>query len=277
MDGIHSLEKTSLTEVHAAFVDAFSEYEVPIDMPEAALREMLETRSYRPEYSYGYFVEGKLASFILVGIRTRKGILTAYDSGTGTIKEFQGKGLGSRLLEDVIGRLGARGVKRFLLEVLEHNEAAQSLYRRYGFEVTRKLNCYKREGVPEGGDAAAEGRPGPESLADDAESITFAPTWQNEYASYVNASERYDFIADAAEARNFGIVHKRNGSILQLGLSADSIGSEKEKRLFALLEARGEGKGLKYLNVEDGAAIEAVLARNGFGIYISQYEMALDL
>ncbi|HUX39159.1 MAG TPA: GNAT family N-acetyltransferase [Rectinemataceae bacterium] len=277
MDGIFSLEHSSLAEVHAAFVDAFSEYEVPIDMPEGALREMLETRSYRPDFSYGYFADGKLASFILVGIRTRGGVLTAYDSGTGTIKDFQGKGIGSRLLEDTIGRLKARGVRRFLLEVLEHNEAAQSLYRRYGFAVTRKLNCYKREGGPAGVDAAAEGRPGLESLVDAAESITFAPSWQNEYASYLNAIERHDFIADAAEPRNFGIVHKRNGSILQLGLSADSIGSEKEKRLFALLERGGEGRGLKYLNVEEGAKIEEVLARNGFGIYISQYEMALDL
>jgi GNAT superfamily N-acetyltransferase len=277
MDSISSLENVPFVDIHGAFTDAFSEYEVPMNLPMNALEEMLDTRSYRADFSFGYFVDGRLISFILVGLRSRKGILTAYDSGTGTVKTYQGKGIGSRLLGETIRTLKSRKVQRFVLEVLEHNASAQTLYKRHGFEVTRKLNCYKRAPKQSSPGLVLENRDLAEEYGDRIELITFRPSWQNELESYRNSSEKHVVIAEGEIDGVFGIVHRQNGAILQLGLGPGDLGKEKEERLFYLLEQAAAGKGLKYLNVESSSKVEEVLLRNGFELYASQYEMACDM
>lgn len=47
--------------------------------------------------------------------------------------EHRGRGLGARLLEDMLGVAGKRGVKTMYLEVRVSNRAARSLYERFGF------------------------------------------------------------------------------------------------------------------------------------------------
>jgi ribosomal-protein-alanine N-acetyltransferase len=46
---------------------------------------------------------------------------------------YQGKGVGARLLEDLLAEAERRGHRRTMLEVRVDNEKAQRLYARYGF------------------------------------------------------------------------------------------------------------------------------------------------
>ncbi|TLU75521.1 ribosomal protein S18-alanine N-acetyltransferase [Mannheimia varigena] len=63
--------------------------------------------------------------------------------------EFQGKGVGKRLLSDLILQLQQRNVATLWLEVRESNLAAQKLYSSLGFnEVTIRKNYYP---TPNGG------------------------------------------------------------------------------------------------------------------------------
>ncbi len=58
---------------------------------------------------------------------------------------FRGRGLGARLLEHVLERARARGVRKVFLEVRASNEAAHALYARFGFEeVGRRRGYYER-------------------------------------------------------------------------------------------------------------------------------------
>jgi len=58
--------------------------------------------------------------------------------------EFQGQGLGSALLQTTLAQARLRDAKVAQLEVRAGNEAAQSLYRRCGFEVVgRRRNYYR--------------------------------------------------------------------------------------------------------------------------------------
>jgi ribosomal-protein-alanine N-acetyltransferase len=53
------------------------------------------------------------------------------------------QGIGTRLLEAVVGRLAELGVRQLFLEVRESNRAAQRLYTRHGFiEVGRRAGYY---------------------------------------------------------------------------------------------------------------------------------------
>jgi acetyl coenzyme A synthetase (ADP forming)-like protein len=53
--------------------------------------------------------------------------------------ELQGKGVGTRLLEQLATRAGAVGIESFVAEVLPENRAMLEVFERIGFEVVREL------------------------------------------------------------------------------------------------------------------------------------------
>ncbi|NOU47443.1 MAG: GNAT family N-acetyltransferase [Bacteroidales bacterium] len=57
-------------------------------------------------------------------------------------KEFQGTGLGKRLLEEAIGYASENGFKKIRLQVHPHNITAQNLYTKFGFEVIENDGLY---------------------------------------------------------------------------------------------------------------------------------------
>jgi acyl-CoA synthetase (NDP forming)/RimJ/RimL family protein N-acetyltransferase len=54
--------------------------------------------------------------------------------------ELQGRGIGTRLLEQLAARAGADGIERFVAEVLPANRPMLSLFEEAGFEITRELD-----------------------------------------------------------------------------------------------------------------------------------------
>ena len=135
-----SLEKVTFDELFTAFHSAFADYEIVISKEDLGL--MLIRRGYDASLSVGAFDNGQLVSFILTGIGNFQGILTAYDTGTGTAKSYRGQGLVTRLFEYSLPGLKETGVKQYLLEVLQNNDTAVSLYQRLGFEITRSFHYY---------------------------------------------------------------------------------------------------------------------------------------
>ena len=140
---IKSLEKISHEDIFSAFRQAFIDYDFQLSKEE--LRALLIRRSFDPALSFGVFEEGELKSFILNGIGIFNGEITAYDTGTGTIKEFRGLGLASKLFIYSQPILRKAGITRYLLEVLQHNLNAISLYKKLGFEVSREFNYYSQD------------------------------------------------------------------------------------------------------------------------------------
>jgi acetate---CoA ligase (ADP-forming) len=53
--------------------------------------------------------------------------------------DYQGRGVGTRLLEQLADRAGGHGIRRFLAEVLAGNEAMLGVFEDAGFEVEREL------------------------------------------------------------------------------------------------------------------------------------------
>ncbi len=140
METIRSLEKVSNDMLFEAFQEAFKDYEMQLSQPE--LLRMLHRRGYTPKLSFGAFSGEKLVSFTFNGTGRFNTHLTAYDTGTGTIEEYRGKGLASRIFEYSIPPLKGAGISQYLLEVLQHNSTAVSLYRKLGFEVSREFNYF---------------------------------------------------------------------------------------------------------------------------------------
>jgi len=137
---IKSLTNTDFETIFKAFSQAFADYEVQIN--EKQFNTMLRRRGFNPDLSFAAFENGDIVSFTLNGIGNFNKILTAYDTGTGTLKEYRGKGLATEIFEYSIPFLKEAGVRQYLLEVLQHNENAVSVYRKLGFETTREFNYF---------------------------------------------------------------------------------------------------------------------------------------
>jgi putative acetyltransferase len=69
-----------------------------------------------------------------------------YAPGTAMIKKmyidklYRGKGLGKRLMDEVLHRCPQLGIKKLYLETLDEMTAAKALYKKYGFDFVRQID-----------------------------------------------------------------------------------------------------------------------------------------
>ena len=116
---IKSLEKTDFDTLFRAFGRAFADYEVQLNAEQ--LRAMLTRRGFDPALSFAAFDGAQIAAFTLNGIGNFNGVPTAYDTGTGTLKEYRGTGLATEIFRHSMPHLRRGGVGQYLLEGLQHN------------------------------------------------------------------------------------------------------------------------------------------------------------
>lgn len=73
-----------------------------------------------------------------------------YAHGTGMLKKmyidklYRGKGLGKRLMDEVLHRCTQLGIKKLYLETLDEMTAAKALYKKYGFVVVEQIDNNER-------------------------------------------------------------------------------------------------------------------------------------
>lgn len=139
---IKSLANVSSDQLFDVFQKAFAEYEMQLKKEE--LLAMLKRRGFIPELSFAAFDGDSIVSFTFNGIDTFNGKLTAYDTGTGTLKDYQGKGLATHVFNESIPYLKEAGVEEYLLEVLQHNKGAVSVYTKIGFKIVRELYYFRK-------------------------------------------------------------------------------------------------------------------------------------
>ena len=88
-----------------------------------------------------------MVAVMATAVREFEGILSAYDTFTGVRPNWRGRRLAGRMFEFAREQLEQRGVRRFLLEVIETNEPAIRAYERAGFTTRRRLECYELAGA----------------------------------------------------------------------------------------------------------------------------------
>jgi ribosomal protein S18 acetylase RimI-like enzyme len=140
---IKSLANINSDALFNVFQKAFATYEMQLKKDE--LLEMLKRRGFTPELSFAAFDGEEMVSFTLNGIDTFNDKLTAYDTGTGTLKEYQGKGLATQVFNESIPYLKKAGVEEYLLEVLQHNVGAVSVYKKIGFQIVREFYYFRQQ------------------------------------------------------------------------------------------------------------------------------------
>lgn len=279
----HSLVHTDITHIHTAFIDAFSEYEVPMDLPIERLQAMMQIRSYDPALSLGCVVDAQLVGFVLVGARRdAHGHLRTYDVATGVTRAYQNRKVGAQLITRLLPALTQAGAVSFQLEVLEHNTAAQALYTKHGFATTRTLHCYHTTQIPVdtlpslfawGNDPAVI------RYIDEARYSSFVPSWQQALASYQHTAATCRVVSahDGATLVAYGIIEQPTASIMQIGVHPAYRDRELLVPLIARLAQGATHSHLRMLNVQADSWLDQQLQALGWQHMISQFEMVHPL
>lgn len=284
METIQSLKEISFENLFGSFSKAFADYELQLDAGQ--LQNMLVRRGFKAELSFGAFRNEELISFTFNGIGSFNGVKTAYDSGTGTLKDFRGQGWASRIFAHSLPFLREAGIEQYLLEVLQHNTTAVSVYSKAGFSVSRELNYYVQEKAsvkPEKPlkDDTVQFRTIDFSFQPEMEACwDFYPSWQNSFESVVRKSDDFEMIGafSGSELCGYFILAPQSGDLPQLAVKrrfrGQGIGSELLRRALSL----NQSEVLKIINTDSTCE-----SMNGFlnAIQIEQkgkqYEMTLKL
>lgn len=277
----HTLEQTDLQLIHRAFIEAFSDYAVPMAPPFESFERMMRRRGFAPSASIGAFDGDKLIGFSLTGLRESGRILTAYDIATGVIPEYRRHGVTSAIFIRERALLQQAHANRYLLEVIQTNLPAFQLYRKQGFQVRRDFSCFRvdRSRMAPGAAYRAEqvDRIDPEQAK---RCWDFAPSWQNSSASISAVPEAFCCVVIrlSGETAGYGIVEKETGDIPQFGVNPKFRRTGVGTSLFTALAKNTTAQTIQVLNTETPQKVVGLFLNSlGFQCCVKQYEMMLTL
>ena len=275
---IRSLGQTNFDTIFRAFRCAFADYEMQLG--EEQLRRMLRRRGFSPEMSFAVFDGDEIVSFTLNGIGRYGDVLTAYDTGTGTLPEWRGRGLATEIFEYSIPFLRHGGVRQYLLEVLQHNESAVSVYRRLGFGVAREFNYSIRPSAEVVvGDSAWAVEPIGVGQIEPA-FWDFMPSWQNSVEAIVRAAD--DFILRgvfvAGNLAGYCVFEPAAGDVTQLAVAPSFRRRGIATSLLCDVLSANRSGVVRVVNTDVSCvSMNGFLAARGLGATGKQFEMARKL
>lgn len=277
---IKSLNNICFDELFEAFEQAFADYEVQLN--KAELFAMLKRRGFEPKASFGAFDGNKTVSFTCNGTGNFYGTPTAYDTGTGTLKEYQGKGLATQVFNYSIPYLKALGIKEYLLEVLQHNTGALSVYQKLGFEVTREFYYFKLKNNQI--NPSSRTLDFPYTLKpikiDEHNSIPrfwdFKPSWQNSMEAIERSIEDFICLGVFSEGNliGYGVFEPTSGDVTQIAVDKQYRRRGVGSLLFQKMLESNKHSSLKIINTDiECHSITAFLQSKNIEPAGKQFEM----
>lgn len=270
---ITTLEHIDVSVIINCFLEAFANYFIPLPSEHVYYETRWAAAVVRYDLSYGVFEKGQLIAFIIHAIDERAGETIAYNTGTGVLPNYRGKGLVKQLYHYALQDLKAKGIRKTKLEVIQKNSIAISCYQKLGFQIVKELWCYK--GVLQTNASA--------DIQVEECSITTV-NWdklpkQDEYAwdfqkeTLCNGGYRFYYILHKGKRQSYFVLHENNGMLAQFDLLEYS--DENWGHLFdgiAELETKIRINNLSITRRDKKQALE----KRSFENTINQYEMLLN-
>lgn len=281
---IRFLRETPFPVLHAAMTEAFADYLLDMSyMTEEVTRVRAAKNGVDLGCSPGAFADGRLVGLTLVGLGRWNSEPAAFDACTGIVKEHRGHGLAGRLFEAALPELQRRGVRRFVLEVLQENAPAVKAYEKTGFQITRSFDCYEQGEAPGRSTPDVELRPvGPELLADFEGELDWTPSWENSFDAIRAIPQHVRLFGAFQDGRCEGIVAYLPALrwvmtvVVRRSHRGRGLGSALVCK--ALDSADPGGRPVRVNNVDaTDAGMVRFLVRNGFRVFTTQYEMVSEL
>jgi len=270
------LTAADFQSLYECFLEAFSDYQVSLQMSEEQFEQRLKRDGVELKLSAGAFDGERMIGFYMNAPGIWRGKQTVYDAGTGVVPSHRRRGVAEELFDFMMPRLKELGFTQYLLEVLISNERAVSLYRKLGFVEMRKLAVLR----------SSE----PLKPTDDLDGVSLRrleepdwdvfcgywdgePSWQNSAEAVERASDRCEIVgAFAGETCvGYGIVFRPSNILMQLAVAPEFRRRGIGRRILAVLSG---GEILKTNNVDE--ELQGTLAfykACGFEIGLRQFEM----
>ena len=253
---IKSLGKTDFDTLFTAFNTAFRDYEMQVNKHELSV--MLQRRGFNAELSFGAFEDEKLVSFTFNGTGFFNGIKTAYDTGTGTLEEYRGRGLATQIFEYSLPFLKQNGIRQYLLEVLQHNTKAINVYKKLGFKVSREFSYFVQDAdnvLVSEHILPSEYKIQEIDLSRKEEMVLlwdFFPSWQNSFEAILRRPDDFIILGvfDDTRLAGYGILDPNSGDITQIAVSKDYCRQGIGSGIFNELLKVNKFKTVKAVNAE---------------------------
>jgi len=274
------LSAADFIPLYECFLEAFSDYQVDMQMSREQFEQRIMRDGVRLEFSAGAFDNGKMIGFYMNGRGMWQGKETAYDAGTGVIPGYRGGGVAKELFAFLVPRLKDIGIAQYLLEVLSENERAVALYRKLGFAETRVLAVFRSNepvkpfGVLPGFSVEYLEEPDWrlfESFWDG------YPSWQNSIAAVERVKSESTIVGAyrGKKCVGYGITFRPSGNLMQVAVARGyrrlGIGSH-------ILAALSPNEALKVNNIDENLkGTLAFFEANKFKIVLKQHEMIKQL
>jgi ribosomal protein S18 acetylase RimI-like enzyme len=282
--GIHVkkrfLSPADFHSLYECFLDAFSDYQINLQMTEEQFEQRVQRDGVELELSAGAFDGERMIGFYMNGRGMWHGQETAYDAGTGVVLDHRRRGVAIELFDFMVPRLKERGIEQYLLEVLTSNERAVALYRKLGFEEIRTLAGVR---MNEGMKNVAEVEGVSIRHMDEPDWDVFCaywdgePSWQNSMDAVERIRNHCEIVGAFVDAKcvGYGIVFKPSGILMQL-----AVAQEFRRRGIgrSILGSLSGDKILKTNNVDEKlkGTLEFYKAC-GFEVVLRQFEMIRTL
>lgn len=279
---IRNLEHIDFDTLFHGFERAFADYEIRFEKEE--VRAMLKRRGYNPELSFAAFDRGEIAAFTLNGTGSFNGIPTAYDTGTGTAKEYRGQGIAGKIFAHSLPFLKDAGIRQYVLEVLQNNLGAISVYRRLGFETTREFDCF-RQSISQidfsGSNAECT------IMQTDTDTITrvqhfceLAPSWQNSIDSITRGCSGLTCLGAFAgnTITGYCVFDRLTGDITSIAVTPAYRRKGIASRLLHEACLLMKTDCIKILNIDvEDRVLHAFLKKRNIPVASKQFEMTLPI
>ena len=277
---VRPLNERDFNDLHECWCAAFGDYQVKLDLSPSDLNTMLTQNGFSYAASVAAFQDGRMVGFLLNGLRTYNGALTAYDTGTAIIPDFRGKGLSGQMFAEVEKVLHEKDVKRYLLEVLQENKRAYNVYLKNGFAIVREFNCL--EACADAFKATVQDITITPSSFNDClplipTMLEYNPSWQHKTEALQAIKNTLNFytarIGNAAVG--YCVFQPSRKRILQIGAAP----SHREKGVYEALFGRlfadlGDQGKIMAINIPpDAAQLTRTFKNCGFKSFVDQYEM----
>ncbi|MBD5280363.1 MAG: GNAT family N-acetyltransferase [Bacteroides sp.] len=282
---IRNLENIDFDTLFEGFSNAFSDYEIHFDKDE--VQSMLIRRGYVPNLSFAAFEGGKIVAFTLNGIGMFNGIRTAYDTGTGTVKDYRGCGLAGEIFRYSLPFLRQAGISQYLLEVLQNNHKAITVYRRMKFDTTREFDCFKQSiaGIDNHHNIRQCANLRIELIdtatVRQAQSFCdFYPSWQNSIESIERGASELTCIGafDLDELVGFCVFDRKSGDLTQIAVRKENRKQGVASRLLSEVIKQMSTDFVKVINVpSDNLSLLTFLKSKNIPLMNKQFEMVMDL
>lgn len=280
------LTEKNIPKLHATFLEAFSDYLVPIQLDTNQFRSKLKREGVELTFSAAAYSGDLMVGFILTGLGEWEGKPTAYNAGTGVIPTYRGNRITEQLYTFMQPKFKEAGIEQCLLEVITENAAAIKIYKRLGFSITRTFDCFrslKKELLVQSKTPYAISFK--TVLKPDWKSYgcfgDVKPGWQNTSWAITRSPNKKTIIEAYDEHQDligYTVFFPDNGAIAQLAVDSNARCKGIGTALLRQVCEHTDHKALMLLNIDTKAnQMLTFLERKHFSKVLSQYEMLLPL